>query len=78
MMATRWLRHLCEGFLALCLLVMVVAVFGNVVLRYVWGTGWVVTEELARLLFIWLGYHVIASDASRSVHANQQVETPAS
>lgn len=54
MMAARWLRHLCEGFLALCLLVMVVAVFGNVVLRYVWGTGWVVTEELARLLFIWL------------------------
>ncbi len=46
MMAARWLRHLCEGFLALCLLVMVVAVFGNVVLRYVWGTGWVVTEEL--------------------------------
>jgi TRAP-type transport system small permease protein len=40
--------------LAGCLLVMVVAVFGNVVLRYVWGTGWVVTEELARLLFIWL------------------------
>lgn len=48
------MRHLAEGFLALCLLVMVLAVFGNVVMRYVWGTGWVVTEELARLLFIWL------------------------
>ncbi len=49
-----WLRRLAEGLLAVCLLVMVLAVFGNVVLRYVWGTGWVVTEELSRLLFIWL------------------------
>jgi TRAP-type C4-dicarboxylate transport system permease small subunit len=24
------------------------------VLRYVWGTGWVVSEELSRLLFVWL------------------------
>lgn len=54
MSAAVWTRRLAEGALALCLLVMVLAVFGNVVLRYVWGTGWVVTEELSRLLFIWL------------------------
>ncbi|WP_372660792.1 TRAP transporter small permease, partial [Hydrogenophaga sp.] len=32
----------------------VLAVFGNVILRYFWGTGWVVSEELSRLLFVWL------------------------
>ena len=54
MKALRLVRHAAEGLLALCLLGMVVAVFGNVVLRYVWGTGWVVSEELSRLLFVWL------------------------
>lgn len=54
MKALNAIKHLAEGLLALCLLGMVVAVFGNVVLRYVWGTGWVVSEELSRLLFVWL------------------------
>ena len=40
--------------MVLCLTGMVVAVFGNVLLRYFWGTGWVVSEELSRLLFVWL------------------------
>lgn len=48
------LKHLVEGLMALCMVGMVLAVFGNVVLRYFWGTGWVVSEELSRLLFIWL------------------------
>ena len=43
-----------EVLMAISLLVMVVAVFGNVVQRYLWGTGWVVSEELSRLLFVWL------------------------
>lgn len=48
------LKKLMEALMALCLLGMVCAVFGNVVLRYFWGTGWVVSEELSRLLFVWL------------------------
>lgn len=48
------LKNLVEGLMALCLFGMVVAVFGNVLLRYFWGTGWVVSEELSRLLFVWL------------------------
>lgn len=43
-----------EALMALSLLAMVIAVFGNVVQRYLWGTGWVVSEELSRLLFLWL------------------------
>lgn len=54
MKALQAIKHAAEALLALCLLGMVVAVFGNVVLRYVWGTGWVVSEELSRLLFVWL------------------------
>jgi TRAP-type transport system small permease protein len=54
MKVVRLLRHGAEALLALCLLGMVVCVFGNVVLRYFWGTGWVVSEELSRLLFVWL------------------------
>lgn len=47
-------KHAVEALMALSLLGMVVAVFGNVVQRYLWGTGWVVSEELSRLLFVWL------------------------
>lgn len=50
----RLLRHTVEALMALCMTGMVLAVFGNVLLRYFWGTGWVVSEELSRLLFIWL------------------------
>ncbi len=48
------LRHVAEAAMALSLAVMVAAVFLNVVLRYAFGTGIVITEELSRLLFVWL------------------------
>lgn len=47
-------RHLGETLLALCLLGMVVAVFGNVVLRYGFNSGLNASEELSRLLFVWM------------------------
>lgn len=50
----KFLKNVVEGLMALCMLGMVLAVFGNVVQRYFWGTGWVVSEELSRLLFVWL------------------------
>ena len=37
-----------------CLTVMALLVFGNVVLRYGFDTGIAVSEELARLLFVWM------------------------
>ncbi|HRP23464.1 TRAP transporter small permease [Thauera sp.] len=48
------LQHLIELLMALMLSVMVIAVFMNVVLRYTAGTGFASSEELARLLFVWL------------------------
>jgi gluconokinase len=40
--------------MAACLGVMAVAVFVNVVLRYGFGNGIAASEELSRLLFVWM------------------------
>src|SRR6201746_1578132 len=42
-----------KGVIALCLAVMVVLVFGNVVLRYGFNSGIAISEELSRWLFVW-------------------------
>ena len=39
-----------------CLVAMVVMVFGNVVMRYVFNSGITVSEEMSRYCFIWLTY----------------------
>ncbi|GAB3663386.1 TRAP transporter small permease [Ramlibacter alkalitolerans] len=44
---THWLMAACLG-------VMAVAVFINVVLRYGFGSGIAASEELSRLLFVWM------------------------
>ena len=41
-------------FTALCLAVMVVLVFGNVVLRYGFNSGIAFSEEMSRWAFVWL------------------------
>ena len=46
--------RLLEFFLAVCLIAMVAMVFGNVVLRYGFDSGIVMSEELSRFAFIWL------------------------
>ena len=55
--------RLIEGFcrlvelaIAACLAVMVVMVFGNVVLRYAFNSGIVVSEEVSRWLFLWMTF----------------------
>jgi len=45
-----------EAFLALCLLSMVVMVFGNVVLRYGFNSGITISEEMSRFVFMWLTF----------------------
>lgn len=62
-MISRATRHLlrgalmvAEGLLALALAAMVVMVFGNVVLRYVFDSGITVSEELSRFLFVWVTF----------------------
>ena len=48
--------HLLKGLIALCLAIMVVLVFGNVVLRYGFNTGITVSEEVSRWLFVYLTF----------------------
>ncbi|CAN7547223.1 TRAP transporter small permease [Acidovorax sp. LjRoot117] len=45
-----------DALAGLCLAIMVVLVFGNVVLRYTFNSGITVSEELSRWLFVWLTF----------------------
>jgi TRAP-type transport system small permease protein len=47
---------LLELGVVLCLLAMVIMVFGNVVMRYGFNSGIQISEELSRFAFIWLTY----------------------
>jgi len=49
-----WPYRLADGAMALTLGVMAGAVFLNVVLRYGFGSGIAASEELSRLLFVWM------------------------
>jgi TRAP-type transport system small permease protein len=47
-------QSVAQVLMAVCLGVMAVAVFFNVVLRYGFGSGIAASEELSRLLFVWM------------------------
>jgi TRAP-type transport system small permease protein len=49
-----WTRGLLQSAMALCLAAMAALVFVNVVLRYGFGAGIAASEELSRLLFVWM------------------------
>lgn len=51
-----WGFQAVEAVLAALLLGMVLMVFGNVVLRYAFNSGIVVSEELSRFFFVWLTF----------------------
>ena len=47
-------QKICNVLMASCLAVMAIAVFINVVLRYGFSSGIPASEELSRLLFVWM------------------------
>ena len=51
---TRWVTKALEAVIVVGLALMAVLVFGNVVLRYAFDSGIAISEELSRLLFVWL------------------------
>ncbi|PWC52462.1 TRAP transporter small permease [Azospirillum sp. TSO22-1] len=63
------LETLTEWIMALMLAAMVALVFGNVVLRYVFHSGIVAAEELARLLFVWM----VFLGATVALRTNQHI-----
>ncbi len=48
------LQRVVQALMAACLAVMACSVFLNVVLRYGFGSGIAASEELSRLLFVWM------------------------
>lgn len=66
----------CRGLkciIAIMLAVMVVLVFGNVVLRYVFNSGITVSEELSRWLLVWLTF--LGAVVALREHAHLGVDT---
>jgi TRAP-type C4-dicarboxylate transport system permease small subunit len=59
--------------IALCLAVMVVLVFGNVVLRYAFNSGITMSEELSRWLMVWLTF--LGAIVALREHAHLGVDT---
>jgi TRAP-type C4-dicarboxylate transport system permease small subunit len=58
-MIEKLIDHYCKflGYvIAAALAVMVVLVFGNVFMRYAFNSGFTVSEELSRWLFVWLTF----------------------
>ena len=64
---------LLKVFITLCLAVMVVLVFGNVVLRYAFNSGITVSEELSRWLMVWLTF--LGAIVALREHAHLGVDT---
>ncbi|RYF54617.1 MAG: TRAP transporter small permease subunit, partial [Comamonadaceae bacterium] len=62
------LEKLAEALMAACLGVMAVAVFINVVLRYGFGSGVAASEELSRLLFVWMVFIGAAAAYPKGEH----------
>lgn len=53
---SKYLERLLNIFMAAALGMMVILVFGNVVLRYLFNSGITWSEEMSRYLFIWLTF----------------------
>lgn len=53
---TNGLSRLLGIVIGICLAIMVVLVFGNVVLRYAFNSGISISEEMSRWLFLWMTF----------------------
>ena len=62
-----------EFVIVACLAAMVLMVFGNVVLRYLFDSGIALSEELSRFLFVWLTF--IGAVVVARENAHMGVET---
>lgn len=62
------LHRWADNAMAACLGVMALAVFVNVVLRYGFGSGIAASEELSRLLFVWMVFIGAAAAYPRGEH----------
>lgn len=61
-----------EFVMVLCLSVMTVLVFGNVVLRYAFNSGIGISEEISRYLFVWLTFFGAVIGMRERVHLGME------
>lgn len=73
MQLTHGVTRALEVCIALCLAAMGVLVFGNVVLRYGFNSGIAFSEEISRLLFVWLVF--LGSILASREHAHLGVDS---
>lgn len=52
----RWLLRAVENLLIAAFVAMIALVFGNVVMRYGFDSGIIMSEEVARMIFVWLTF----------------------
>ncbi len=64
----RWAARAFEVLIVASLALMGVLVFGNVVLRYAFNSGIALSEELSRLLFVWLIFLGAVLASGRRIH----------
>jgi TRAP-type C4-dicarboxylate transport system permease small subunit len=72
----RFLDLYCKALkfiIVMCLALMVVLVFGNVVLRYAFNSGITMSEELSRWLMVWLTF--LGAVVALREHAHLGVDT---
>lgn len=66
--AARLVTRSFEILIVACLAVIGVLVFGNVVLRYAFNSGIAFSEELSRLLFVWLIFLGAVLASAKRIH----------
>lgn len=66
--AGRAITRVLELALVTCLATMIVMVFGNVVLRYGFDSGIVLSEELSRFAFVWMTFVGAVLAAREGLH----------
>ena len=57
-----------EILIVACLAIMGILVFGNVLLRYAFNSGIAISEELSRLLFVWLIFLGAVLASAQRIH----------
>lgn len=68
-----WFYRFLNFILVLLLGSMVLMVFGNVILRYAFNTGWNISEELSRFFFVWVTF--IGAIVTFRHYAHMGIET---
>lgn len=69
----KYVLHLFNTLIVLFLAVMLILVFGNVVLRYGFNSGITISEEVSRILFVWLTF--LGAVVAMKEHAHLGVDS---